>query len=151
GDIRDLIVALLKRCRAWAIADTAPGRLLPWLPVAFGLGIALYFTAEHEPTWWMASAVATTAVVAAILLRRRPVAFPLAFAAPAPASGFATATLKSARLAHPILQRPAYNVTLAGFVELREERERSDRIVINVVRIEGTRSDEQLERVRVSV
>ena len=32
-----------------AIADTGPGRLLPWLPVAFGLGIALYFTLPVEP------------------------------------------------------------------------------------------------------
>ena len=37
--------------RNWAIADTGPGRLLPWLPVAFGLGIALYFTANREPAW----------------------------------------------------------------------------------------------------
>ena len=35
--------------RNWAIADTGPGRLLPWLPVAFGLGIALYFTADLNP------------------------------------------------------------------------------------------------------
>ena len=31
----------------WAIAEVAPGRLLPWLPVAFGLGIALYFAVDR--------------------------------------------------------------------------------------------------------
>jgi len=35
----------------WVAAEVAPGRLLPWLPVAYGLGIAGYFTAEREPAW----------------------------------------------------------------------------------------------------
>ena len=26
----------------WALAEVAPGLLLPWLPVAFGTGVALY-------------------------------------------------------------------------------------------------------------
>jgi hypothetical protein len=33
----------------WALAEVAPGRLLPWLLVAFGFGIVLYFTADREP------------------------------------------------------------------------------------------------------
>lgn len=32
---------------AWAVAEVAPGRLMPWLPVALGLGIAVYFTADR--------------------------------------------------------------------------------------------------------
>ncbi|MGA8398078.1 MAG: competence protein ComEC, partial [Pseudolabrys sp.] len=43
---------------AWAVAEVAPGRLMPWLPVAFGLGIAVYFTADREPALWTASALA---------------------------------------------------------------------------------------------
>ncbi len=46
--------AFAERLRQWAIAEAIPGRLLPWLPVAFGFGIALYFTAEREPSWWAA-------------------------------------------------------------------------------------------------
>ncbi|MGC2436218.1 MAG: competence protein ComEC, partial [Pseudolabrys sp.] len=41
---------------AWAVAEVAPGRIMPWLPVAFGLGIAVYFTADREPALWTASA-----------------------------------------------------------------------------------------------
>ena len=29
------------RIKEWALADVGPGRLIPWLPVCFGLGIAL--------------------------------------------------------------------------------------------------------------
>jgi len=51
----------------WAIAEVAPGRLLPWLPVAFGSGIVLYFTADREPAWWAASALALAGVIIAFL------------------------------------------------------------------------------------
>ena len=44
-----LAAALAERLRNWAFAEAVPGRLLPWLPVAFGFGIAIYFTAEREP------------------------------------------------------------------------------------------------------
>jgi competence protein ComEC len=45
--------------------------LLPWVPIAFGTGIALYFAAEHEPVAWVAAATAGLLCVAAFLLRRQ--------------------------------------------------------------------------------
>src|ERR1700735_2482872 len=45
----------------------------------------------------------------------------------------------------------ASGVTVAGFVELREESQHTDRIVIRVERIEGNRIDDKPERVRLSV
>jgi competence protein ComEC len=41
--------SLLERLRAWVRTEAGAGRLLPWVPIAFGAGIALYFTASHEP------------------------------------------------------------------------------------------------------
>ncbi len=139
------------RMRQWAQADTGPGRLLPWLPVAFGFGIVVYFTAEREPAWWAAVALAVGCATVAFLARKRPVAFPVALALAAAAAGFATATLKSVRIAHPILSAPAFSVDIAGYVEMREERERSDRIVVRALKLEGARLNEKPERVRVSV
>src|SRR5690242_6987004 len=52
ASVPDFGRAFAERLRNWAIADTGPGRLLPWLPVAFGLGIAMYFAADREPAWW---------------------------------------------------------------------------------------------------
>ena len=39
------------RCPAASLAraEAGAGRLLPWVPVAFGTGIAFYFAADHEP------------------------------------------------------------------------------------------------------
>ena len=43
------------------------------------------------------------------------------------------------------------SVTLTGFVEIREERERSDRSVVRVQHIEGRRLNEAPDRVRLAV
>src|SRR5262249_23734056 len=54
-------------------------------------------------------------------------------------------------IAHPVLTAPVWNIELVGFVEVREERERSDRIVVRLERTDSARLNEPLERVRVSV
>jgi competence protein ComEC len=33
--------------KEWSLADVGPGRLVPWLPIAFGFGILIYFAAER--------------------------------------------------------------------------------------------------------
>jgi competence protein ComEC len=124
---------------------------MPWLPVCFGAGIAVYFSAEREPVWWAPVALTVGLGVAAIAAHRRPVAFPILLACAAVAAGFATATLRTLALAHPVLRASAYNVSLSGFVETREERERSDRIVIRVSAIEAQRLSDKPDRVRLSV
>ena len=48
----------LKRCVNGLRAEAGAGRLLPWVPVAFGTGIAFYFAADHEPVLPVAAVVA---------------------------------------------------------------------------------------------
>ena len=140
-----------ERVRAWVTVEVGPGRLVPWLAIAFGCGIAIYFAIDREPAPWAAGLLLAATAAATVLARRRPFAFPLALGAAALAAGLATATIKRAIIAHPVLSAPVWNVDIAGFVEIREERERSDRIVVRIERIAGPRLDETLERVRVSV
>lgn len=151
GSLADFGRAFAERLRNWAIADTGPGRLLPWLPVAYGLGIAIYFTAGREPAWWAGTGLAALCCAIAIAARRRPIAFPVMLAATAVTAGFATATLKTIHVSHPVLARPATSAAVAGFVEVREERERTDRIVVRALSLEGYRLAEKPDRVRVSV
>src|SRR6202047_3456801 len=142
--------SFIERLRAWIRAEAGAGRLLPWVPVAFGTGIAFYFAADHEPVASVTAVAATAFGVAAFLLRRQKV-FPIAVMIAAMAAGFATATWKTARIAHGVLARPMYSMSLSGFVETRDIRERTDRFVLRVVRMEGPRSQVKLERVRLSV
>src|SRR5262245_43146385 len=60
-----------------AAVDFGPGRLMPWVPVAFGAGIALYFTAEREPSLIAAALALLILSAVSFLARRRPAAFPI--------------------------------------------------------------------------
>jgi len=142
--------SFIERLRAWIRAEAGAGRLLPWVPVAFGTGIAFYFAADHEPVASVTAVAATAFGVAAFLLRRQKI-FPIAVMIAAMAAGFATATWKTARIAHGVLARPMYSVSLSGFVEARDIRERTDRFVLRVSQMQSPRGQTTLERVRLSV
>ena len=137
--------------RQWAAAEVAAGRLLPWLAVAYGFGIVIYFTAEREPAWQAAVALAAACVICTVLLRRHLAALVVTLFVAAIACGFAAATIKTAWIAHPILRFNASGVTVAGFVELREQSQHTDRMVIRVQRIDGNRIEDKPDRVRLSV
>lgn len=140
-------VQLLK---SWLRAEAGPGRLLPWVPVAFGAGIAAYFTADREPVAAVTVATAAALCAAAFLARRHRI-FPAVVMLAALSTGFATATLKTARVAHGVLARPMFSVAMKGFVETHEERERTDRFVLRVEEMDAARDHTRLERVRLSV
>ena len=133
----------------WIRAEAGPGRLLPWVPVAFGAGIALYFTAAREPMAVVVAPVAGLACLLALAARRRPI-FPYMALFAALLAGFATATLKTAYVAHAVLLTPVSSAALEGFVETHEERERTDRFVLRVAKIDA-RGAPRLQRVRLSV
>lgn len=136
---------------AFVAAEAGPGRLMPWLPVAFGAGIACYFALPGEPGLAPALAVAAVLLLTSVLLRRRAAPFLAAAFAAAIACGFAVATLRTVMVGHTVLSQTAFGASLAGFVEAREERERTDRFVLRLTRIDGLRDDNEPERVRLSV
>ena len=142
--------SFLERLRNWVRAEAGAGRLLPWVPVAFGTGIAVYFTAAHEPVLPVAIAPAVALCLAAFLLRRSRF-FVTAVLIAAMAAGFATATIRTARIGHAVLARPLYSVSLSGFVETRDIRERTDRFVLHVTTMDAPRLRTRIERVRLSV
>ena len=140
----------IETLRQWVRAEAGAGRLLPWVPVAFGTGIAFYFAADHEPVLSVSALTAIALCAVAFLLRRQKV-FPVAVMIAAVAAGFAVATWKTARIAHGVLARPMFSVALSGFVETRDIRERTDRFVLRVATMESPRGQTKLERVRLSV
>jgi competence protein ComEC len=142
--------AFVEKLREWVRAEAGAGRLLPWVPVAFGAGIAFYFSADHEPVAPVTTVTAIALSLAAFLLWRQKL-FPLAVMIAAIAAGFATATWKTRLIAHGVLARPLYSVSLSGFVEARDIRERTDRFVLRVTHMEAPRAPFQLARVRLSV
>jgi competence protein ComEC len=57
--------SLIDKLRTWIRAEAGAGRLLPWVPVAFGTGIGLYFTADREPVLPVVALVAAGLCAAA--------------------------------------------------------------------------------------
>lgn len=146
----DVWSSLVDKVRGWIRAEAGPGRLLPWVPVAFGTGIAFYFAADHEPVLPVTAVAAIALCAAAFMLRRQGI-FPLVVLFAAVAAGFATATWRTERVAHGVLARPMYSVSLSGFVETRDIRERTDRFVLRVAQMDSPKSHIRMERVRLSV
>jgi competence protein ComEC len=110
-----------------------------------------YFAAEREPTAWATIALGAAAFAAVIALRARGIGFLIALVVAMVCAGLAVATIRGLRADHPVLQHPVFGVDIAGWIEMREERERTDRIVVAIHRIEARRLDVKLERVRISV
>ena len=127
---------LFARASQWARAEVAPGRLFPWLAVAFGAGIALYFTAPREPMLW-APVLLAVVLGLTVAARARPLALPILLGFAAAAAGFAAGTLRAQWVSHPVLRHFVSSAAISGWVEVRESRERTDRIVIRVDTIEG--------------
>src|SRR5258708_35123520 len=64
--LRDFARRAAQRVREWATAEVAPGRLVPWLAIAFGCGTIIYFAVEREPVPWAAALLLAATVSAAL-------------------------------------------------------------------------------------
>ena len=136
------------RIREWAAQELTNGRLLPWFAVAYGRRrhSLLHGGARAGALGRRGAAAACT--LGAALLRRQIVPHVIALGL---FGIVAVATLKTALINHPVLRFAASGVTVAGFVELREESQHTDRFVLRVDRIDGGRIEEPPWRVRLSV
>lgn len=133
-----------------AALEEERARWFYWLPVALGLGIALYFSLLVEPP----PAFAALALVAALALRMalpRTTLFSISTAVILlVALGFALVTLRSAIVAAPVLDRRVGPVEVRGYVELIEPREgRGERLTVLVSRIDTLDAERTPGRVRV--
>ncbi|HEX2654274.1 MAG TPA: ComEC/Rec2 family competence protein, partial [Xanthobacteraceae bacterium] len=149
--LADFVQTYANLFRSWIAAELAPGRLTPWIPVCFGSGIAIYFAANQEPLLWAALVLAAVLALGVVPARAKPIAFPVMIGVAAIAAGFATISTKTTFIEHPVLRHAVGNIEIAGWVEVREVRERTDRIVVKVHRIEGRNLHDALQRVRLSV
>jgi competence protein ComEC len=152
--LRHYLGRALEWLRLSLAAEAARAQLLPWIAVAYGVGIVLYFTAEREPLVSVVVPIAAVGSIVAFLVRRSRF-FPAAVMTASICAGFATATVRTTIVAHDVLVRPLYSVALSGFVEVREEREKTDRFVLRVTSMDDLRGARralpEVQRVRLSV
>lgn len=125
-------------------------RLFPWLAVAFGTGILVYFAAA-DGTPALAAPLIGAALAAAPVpfLGARPAALALALAVSTGFLGFAAATWRVTQVAAPILARTTIG-PLTGMIEALDEREVGARLIVRVESFAGLARELRPARVRVS-
>jgi competence protein ComEC len=136
--------------RACVAEEVEQRRLFPWIAVAFGLGIVLFFAAEGRPALWAPLAGFVLAGAAAAVLRHRLWASAAAVGVAAAFAGFAAGVVRTARVEAPILTRTTIGA-LAGFVESIDERVEGGRMVVRVHDLAGVERAQRPAVVRVTL
>ncbi len=125
--------------RTWILdqLDAERSRWMLWLPVAMGLGIALYFELPNEPALWLGPLLAAAALVLVFLARSGSLARALAIGAVAAASGLGLVAWRTASLAAPTLSRPLFSINVEGRIADIQRLPESVRVVLEAVRLKG--------------
>ena len=124
-------------------------RFFLWLPVAAMGGVALNLAADQEPSLWLPALLTALFAALAWMSRARPVALGVSLGLAALFAGFLSMSLRTARVAAPVLDRIRI-VTLQGFVEEVDLRTVGARMVIGVASADGMPREKVPRRVRVT-
>jgi competence protein ComEC len=124
-------------------------RFFLWLPVAAMGGVALNLAADREPILWLPAGLTALSAGLAFFSRARPFALGLSLGIAALFAGFLAMSLRTARVAAPVLDRVRI-VSLQGYVEEVDLRSVGARMVIAVATADGMPRDKVPRRVRVT-
>ena len=125
--------------RAWIQdqIEAERGRWILWLPVALGLGIAVYFELPSEPSLWLGPAAAIVALAASMLVPSGGFLRALCVGGVAAGVGFGLATWRTADFAAPALSRPLFSINVEGRIADIQRLPDSVRVVLEAVRLKG--------------
>ena len=125
--------------RAWILdqLDAERSRWMLWLPVALGLGIAVYFELPSEPALWLGPVLAVAALVLVFFAPAGSLARAVAIGLVAAAVGFGLIAWRTASLAAPTLSRPLFNMNVEGRIADIQRLPEGVRVVLEAVPLKG--------------
>jgi competence protein ComEC len=127
-------------------------RWFVWLPVLFAGGIITYFALAGEPDPRVALALVLGAIGVCLAAKHAPLGVAIGGALLAFASGFATAKLRTEIVRAPVLAHELRYVTVTGFIETHELRDKGRaRIMLRVISVGDLKPEERPYRVRVTI
>src|SRR5271165_6220863 len=124
-------------------------RFFLWLPVAAMGGVALNLAADREPVLWLPAGLAAVFAALAWVSRAQPFALGLSLALAALFAGFLAMSLRTQRVAAPVLDRIRI-VDLQGYVEEVDLRPVGARMIVAVMSADGMPREKVPRRVRVT-
>lgn len=128
-------------------------RLFVWMPIFMAVGIVFYFSLPFEPPIVSGFLAGVPAAILLIFLRKRPVPRVLLLAALCVCTGFAAASVRTARIHTPILSREMAPVRVEGTIESLEplEEGKGFRGILRDVRIERLAPEETPRKLRLKL
>jgi competence protein ComEC len=127
-------------------------RLSLWVPVLFACGILTYFGLPEEPRLLSAAALVMAAAGIYLAARGTGLGLVVGGAALALAAGFATARLHTEMARAPVLTKEMRGITVKGWVELYEPRDKSKAMItLRVIGLGELPPQETPYRVRVTL
>jgi competence protein ComEC len=124
-------------------------RLFLWLPVAFGTGAVLYFSADREPEAWLCTGLSFVFALFAALARGHRNLFVLLVGGAAIFGGMASASWRTRWVAAPVLDRIRV-VEVEGYIEEMDFRREGARFILRVFATDGLDSDKTPARMRLT-
>ncbi|HTK80247.1 MAG TPA: ComEC/Rec2 family competence protein [Rhizomicrobium sp.] len=138
---------------SWQCALADRDRWPLWLPVAFGIGVGIYFALPSEPISLFGAALGVSGVLLglAATLTEAPAARAGQAIVAALLIGFAVAKHRTDSLAAPVLMHRIGPIAIDGRVESTQLHGKGVRVVLTVARAGHMRKDRMPRRVRVSI
>lgn len=132
-------MSALSNPRGWILdqLDAERDRWMLWLPVALGLGVAIYYELPSEPPLWLGAALAGGSLLAALLAPAGGLGRALAIAAVAMSVGFGVVAWRTASVAAPTLARPLFSMNVEGRIADIQRLPDGVRVVLEGVRLKG--------------
>ncbi|MCW5736853.1 MAG: ComEC family competence protein [Enhydrobacter sp.] len=125
--------------RLWLLQqlDAERGRWVLWLPVAMGLGIAVYFELPSEPALWLGPTIAGGGCLAFALAPAGSKARALCIGLVAAGFGLGLITWRTSNLAAPTISRPLFSINVEGRIADIQRLPDGKRVVLEAVRLKG--------------
>lgn len=147
-----------RRARASAVferlelaLDAERGRWFLWLPVLFACGIAAYLALPVEPPLPLAVAGVLVAIPLRIFLRLTALRLIVSSVILMLALGFLNAKLRAIFVDAPVLQKQLRHAQLTGWVELSEPHDKSVRLTVRLITLDGAKVGAMPRRVRINL
>jgi competence protein ComEC len=112
-------------------------RLALWLPVAFGAGVGLYFSLQHEPSMWLSPVAAVLLAAIAVGLRQSLVGIVLTVSMVVTALGFTAVQWRASSVSAPVIERRLGPVEIEARVVAVEFRTEGRRLMLDRLRIDS--------------
>jgi competence protein ComEC len=124
---------------------------LLWAPVGLGTGVAIYFGLPDEPPLWLGPVLALCGMLLSLVCRRQVPFAAGAAALTLMALGFGAASLRTAYIAAPILERDIGPVRIEGQIQAIDPLPTGQRLVLQNPVIAGLAPERTPGRLRIKL